>query len=495
LVREFKDAQFQPLMDKLAKDGLTPDELALFAYAKHAPSRNAHIASINPAMPDGGSGMTDQEAQDILHAFRAEGKYAKLEAAQQEVTGWTQQIRDMMLDYGLITQEKYDALNSMWQDYVPLKTELLEDEIDTSPISFGGKGFDIRARMTMRALGRQSRAGDILENIVAEFERVVDIGEKNTVAQTFLQFVVDNPNKDLYEIDVVTTKLAYDKASGKVTRKSAPLDGKNTVMVKVKGRDVFITVKDDLLAQAIMSDNLLQPGAYSMALVAPVTNLMRNTLTRYNPAFAFVNAARDLGFSAAAIKDELGNEGMKRLLKNYANAHKVAAMFTWSREAYDKLPPAERRMFDEYRAAGGMTGGFFKKDVAEIRGDIRDIMLHNGAAPKDWKERVKVTKVGITLGGKRYATGPYDIAAKTLRLLEFAGSMSESGVRFAAYKAAREMGKSPAEAARIAKDLTTNFDRKGELGRVLNTYFVFYNAAVQGAERTVRMVKNPKMRA
>jgi hypothetical protein len=555
LVREFKDAQFQPLMDKLAKDGLTPDELALFGYAKHAPSRNrvmadrqhpaqaqvdavqaraqavydqletayqnavangSSVAALQNALAQAEedlkkakaaprfygteeqrqalSGMSNKEAQDILDAFRAEGKYAKLEEAHKELMRWAQQIRDMMLDYGLITREKYDALNSMWDFYVPLKTEMLEGEIDSSPISFGGRGFDIRGQVTMRALGRQSRAGDIIENIVAEFERIVDLGEDNTVAQVFLQFVQDNPNKDLYEIDVVNTKQAFNNVTGKVSQTFGIEKGKGTVGVKVKGKDVYITVKDVLLAQAIRADNLLKPGKYSMALVAPVTNLMRNTLTRYNPAFAFVNAARDVTFGATAMKHELGNMGVVKYTKHYPNAHKVASMFMLNRWAYDKLSPSDRRMFDEFRAAGGMTGGFYKKDVAEIRSDIRDIMLHNGAAPKDWVERVKSTKVGITLKGKRYATGPYDLAQKTLRLLEYIGSVSEAGVRFAGYKAAREMGKTPAQAARIAKDMTTNFDRKGEVGRVFNIYYVFYNAAAQGAEMIYRMAKNPKMR-
>ena len=45
----------------------------------------------------------------------------------------------------------------------------------------------------------------------------------------------------------------------------------------------------------------------------------------------------------------------------------------------------------------------------------------------------------------------------------------------------------------IAKNLTTNFDRKGEYGQVLNSLYVFYNAAVQGAHRMFQILANPKM--
>ncbi len=77
--------------------------------------------------------------------------------------------------------------------------------------------------------------------------------------------------------------------------------------------------------------------------------------------------------------------------------------------------------------------------------------------------------------------------------LEVLGSTSENAARVAAYRTAREMGKSPAESAAIAKNLTTNFNRKGEYGQILNTLFVFFNAAVQGTARTVEALANPKV--
>ena len=78
-------------------------------------------------------------------------------------------------------------------------------------------------------------------------------------------------------------------------------------------------------------------------------------------------------------------------------------------------------------------------------------------------------------------------------MLEYSGSVSENAARVAAYRTAREMGKSPSEAASIAKNLTTNFDRKGELGQVINAAYVFYNAAVQGSHRLLKMASNPKV--
>jgi hypothetical protein len=72
-----------------------------------------------------------------------------------------------------------------------------------------------------------------------------------------------------------------------------------------------------------------------------------------------------------------------------------------------------------------------------------------------------------------------------MKWLEVVGATSEDAARVSSYRAAREMGKTPAQAASISKNLTTNFNRKGEWGGSLNTAFLFFNAAVQGATRVI----------
>ena len=77
-------------------------------------------------------------------------------------------------------------------------------------------------------------------------------------------------------------------------------------------------------------------------------------------------------------------------------------------------------------------------------------------------------------------------------MLEYAGSVSENAARVAAYRTARD-GQTPSQAASIAKNLTTNFDRKGEYGQMVNALYLFYNAAIQGTHRTAKMLQNPKV--
>ena len=59
----------------------------------------------------------------------------------------------------------------------------------------------------------------------------------------------------------------------------------------------------------------------------------------------------------------------------------------------------------------------------------------------------------------------------------------ENGVRLAAYKAALDKGMSREQAASLAKNLTVNFNRKGQAGMQAGAVYAFFNAAMQGTAR------------
>ncbi len=65
-------------------------------------------------------------------------------------------------------------------------------------------------------------------------------------------------------------------------------------------------------------------------------------------------------------------------------------------------------------------------------------------------------------------------------------SAGENAVRVATYKAMRDAGMSKARAAMVAREITVNFNRKGNLGPAMNALFMFFNAAVQGTYRTAQ---------
>ena len=67
----------------------------------------------------------------------------------------------------------------------------------------------------------------------------------------------------------------------------------------------------------------------------------------------------------------------------------------------------------------------------------------------------------------------------------------ENAVRVSAYKAALEQGMSKERAGALAKNLTVNFNRKGQKTRDIGAWYAFFNAAVQGTTRMVETLTGP----
>ena len=278
----------------------------------------------------------------------------------------------------------------------------------TSPARSAGKGFNIRGAETIKTKGRVSRAGQIIENIIHDHQRTITRGERNHVAKVFLNFVLKNPDSDLWEIDAKTTRKSIDRKTGRIARDTAIEKGEDTIAVKVKGQEIYVRIKDEMLLRALRKSHSDETGQLTSDLMRSIglySTLLRNTLTRYNPEFAVVNAMRDVGFGATAVLDELGEKGVAKYLAHYAGALAVSA-----RNESKKLDAAREwdKWFYEFKAAGGTTSGFYAKGLDEIGGDIRDMMIEAGAAPKDWSEKLRFNKATRA-------------AKAALRVLEYAG--------------------------------------------------------------------------
>ena len=461
-LQDFKDDMVIPLIKEVKAAGLELSDLALYSYARHAPERNLAIAAKNKTFGKGeGSGMSTIESENIIKAFRAEGKEDALKGLHEKLLAITQATRLVMLDEGLISQDEFDAWQSQYSDYVPLRgfaedEDLLTGQPVSTPGVSRGRGFNIRGKESVRALGRETRAGHIIENILADYERAISRAERNSVAKVFLDLVTTNPDPGLWEIDAERTKASFDRASGMVQYNTLIDKGEDTISVKIAGKEVYIKIKDPMLLRAMRNASKDETGALDRVLASSIglyTTLLRNTLTRYNPAFGFVNAVKDVAFGAVSALADLGPKGMALYLKNYAN------------------PIQSGPVFEEFRAAGSTTGGWHMRDQQEMQKELQRLVKWQGSSD---------------LKAMSYAA-----AKGTLDALEFIGQYSETQARFAAYKAARELGRSPAEAASIAKNLTTNFNRKGEWGSTMNTMYLFYNAGVQGSAKTLKNLKSP----
>jgi hypothetical protein len=469
--KQMQDQDLHPLTVLMNKHGVNREQLGEYLYARHAEARNERIASINEKLPDGGSGMTNAEAQKVLKQFEADGLTKPLQEMAAIVDRITTKTRENFREYGLLDPM---VLDSWEQDtafnntYVPLRgfADALQEEFGRP-----GKGFDIRGDETKRALGRRSKAGDIIGHVLSAYKLSVIRGEKNRVGQSLLRLALDNPNPNLWEINPVGMKTVLDPKTGMTTEVlDLNLSDPNMFFTKVDGKAWRIELKDKRLSVAMKNlgaDNM-KPLVQALSLTTRYLSLTRTMLS---PEFVITNFMRDAQTAAINLSGEQGSAIARAALNRKSITHSMRAMFNEQRSG-KKGDPEWRRYAREYTEDGGRVAFFRAESVEELARKLDRL---------------------------QWAAGPSKAAAGFRGLkagYEFIEDMNlavENAVRLAAYKAAREHGVSRQKAAVLAKNLTVNFNRKGTAGPGINAFYMFANASIQGVQRTLQAAKNPRV--
>jgi hypothetical protein len=217
-----------------------------------------------------------------------------------------------------------------------------------------------------------------------------------------------------------------------------------------------------------------------MSIVAKGTRWFANVNTQYNPIFAAVNLIRDIG-SAQFNLTTTPLAGKQ--------AQVTAGIFPAMRGIF-KILRAERngevggnsemeKAFREFREAGGQTGYRDALARKESEQSIVDDMLKTK------------TLSGNALQAMKSVFGALSDFNDTL----------ENSIRLSAYiqaskpKSEGGLGLSKQQAAVIAKNLTVNFDKKGQISANVNALYAFFNASVQGTARLATTLTGPKGKA
>ena len=99
--------------------------------------------------------------------------------------------------------------------------------------------------------------------------------------------------------------------------------------------------------------------------------------------------------------------------------------------------------------------------------DKMDSILDLKADKTTWK---KLKNIGDAL-----------IDSKFLKFIENSNSVFENTIRLATFKTLVDRGFSDARAAQAARNVTVNFSKGGQNKTFLNSWYLFYNASIQGS--------------
>ncbi|EGM7540147.1 hypothetical protein IIP28_004897, partial [Escherichia coli] len=430
-----KERYVQPLVKLLADYKIAQADLDEYLYARHAPERNAHIAKINPKMPDGGSGMTNAEAAEIMQRVRNSGKQAQYDRLAGIVDDMLARRRELIREAGLEESGVVDAWQKAYRYYVPLKGQDVDGVVS---LPRTGKGFTIGGRESKQAMGRASRAQSPSTQAIQDLSESLIRNRKNEVGNAFLKLVQDNPDKDYWQVftdDRPDTMRAIaerkDQETGETIREVVERPVAMAMMAdryfttKKNGKTYYIKLHDPRLMRAMKNMGPETSNAVIRTL-GKVNRFLATVNTSYNPEFLVSNFIRDVQTAVMNLKAEQGRSDGK--LKGLDNLSALAVVKD-SRSAMSAVYASLRgktltgkgaqwqKVWKEFVEDGGKTGWF---NMGDLEGQQKEMDRLVSLAKGGWK--------GQSIGAWN----------SFLNLVEDANGAVENALRLSAYKHARD---------------------------------------------------------
>jgi hypothetical protein len=541
-IRNFLLNELMPAIKKIKESKLTTKDMQDYLLARHAEERNDRMNELNKLDPrtgeprktpwelqDRASGMSTADARKYL-ADLDPAKKQSLETIgkmfDKMITG-TQQI---LVESGSESQGTIDAWNEAYKHYMPLFR--VEEDFNNGGNRSGlNKGFNVNNPFSKRAMGSAKEVQNIVTNLIKQRERALIRAEKLTVTKALYGLFLMNPNPDIalpVNPDAIKSKdaliaelqdLGYENAeeiaNNLMEEPKTRYISKNRVIDKDTGlptSDTEESVKLRIDSLARFGDNVLtlrvdgknryiffnqnNPNAVRMAtslksldtenlgsvlsIVAKGTRWFANVNTQYNPIFAAVNLIRDVGAAQFNLTTTpLAGKQAQVTAGIFPAMRGIFKVLRAERNGEVGGDSAMEKAFREFREEGGQTG-------------YRDALARKESEQSIVDDLLKQKSLsGNALKAMKSVFGALSDFNDTL----------ENSIRLSAYLQASKpkseggLGLSKQQAAIIAKNLTVNFDKKGQISANVNALYAFFNASIQGTARLATTLTGPKRNA
>ena len=494
--------EVRPILQLMKKYKIADDQLTEYAQAKFAEQRNKQIAA-RGGLADGGSGMYTADAQAIL-AGLSPAREAQLEQVRQMVKNIITGTQNLYVASGAETQDTIDAWNDIKNsEYVPLNRK--DEDFAMGSSGLGGIGYSASGRSTRMATGSIDKdVKSILENVIHQRDVANERAERIRVGKSLYAMAIKYPNPKFWlpiNPDAIKSKTAaiaelqsfglsptdidhfmsqpkvarIDPKTGKLeyAADASALKADNVLVTKINGKNRYVVFnKNDptamAMVKALKSLPVEETGAI-LGIVGKATRLWSAITTQFNPIWGlFVNMPRDIlwMYSTLSSTPIMGNkwEMTKKLLPamigswEALRAERSGKPVTghWAQTFQTASMDGARTMFRDSWVNAREDGEYLKNEMAKLnRGNVNKVVR------------------GF------------------VNVLEDFNNMLESSIRLAAYDTAIQQGLSKDEAARISKEITVNFDRRGAKTNYARNLYAFFNAAVQGSAKLYEVMKSP----
>ena len=462
-------------VEKVLGDDVSPELLAQYMQLKAYEERNAKIERRNGKAD--ASGMTPEDARAIEKTIRDSGvDEAIFEEAAQILWDLQREGLQARVDAGLLDQETANKWMTDEPHHIPWKDAIDPDSGEYVGRRMGASEFDT-------AEGRKTAAsGDPITWMLQEYQDAM-----TRAAQNRLRSAIANLTRLNGDVGTIYDGIQTD-TKGKRSFIKYPIDGGKAKVLSIpEGVKVESTVKNDGGMQNVLTFKeggetkyLVLNGTLGEAVAGAVTGrtlsrppawiswVMRGyaaTATSLSPAFAARNITAD---NFDIHNNLIAKYGWVKGEKMYAKIVKEQFLMTKQLGSYIKNGDFKldkdgkvtdfQKLVEAYEDAGGLIGGMategYEATVKKIQADFR-------------AGRNKVRSIGKSVAG-------YWMMMQ---------KMSELAPRLSVFKTAIESGMSAKEAAMLSRDLTVDFNKKGEKTPWFNTLWMFSNSAL-GANLT-----------
>lgn len=428
------------------KAGIKIEELNEFLYASAASERNAKVLARNGRLD--GSAMSHADIQRILSAYRNSPKYAELRRIADDVLAFQRKGFDFRRKAGLISDETWNTLLADEPNHVPMK-----NRFDPNGEHIGFSLTEQFGKPEWKTAEGRTNVGDgPLEWIVQEYVDAFSRGHENVARRALLETVLAHP-----EVGEVK-KLGPNDALGEVKRKGQQGDP-NVFVVKTDGDTYQVKLngtRGELIARAVSGRGLLRaPQSLQKAM-----RWWSSTATSWSPTFAGRNFLAD---TVDVFAVNVGENGLIKGTGKFVKHVHTALKLTNAIRKYASTGETTNPLIREAVDAGVLMGGGVRSQAFADSGEAALKTLKT-----DWrsgKNRFKAVRNAMF--------GWVDTLNQTAELMN----------RMADYKLQREAGKSKNEAALHAREITVDFNEKGELTPVTNMLYMFSNSTLGATMR------------
>ena len=462
-------------VEQVLGDDVSPELLAQYMQLKAYEERNAKIERRNGKAD--ASGMTPEDAKAIEKTIKDSGvDEAVFEEAAQILWDLQREGLQARVDAGLLDQETANKWMTDEPHHIPWKDAIDPDSGEYVGRRMGASEFDT-------AEGRKTAAsGDPITWMLQEYQDAM-----TRAAQNRLRSAIANLTRLNGDVGTIYDGIQTD-TKGKRSFIKYPIDGGKAKVLSIpEGVKVESTVKNDGGMQNVLTFKeggetkyLVLNGTLGEAVAGAVTGrtlsrppawiswVMRGyaaTATSLSPAFAARNITAD---NFDIHNNLIAKYGWVKGEKMFAKIVKEQFLMTKQLGSYIKNGDFKldkdgkvtdfQKLVEAYEDAGGLIGGMategYEATVKKIQADFR-------------AGRNKVRSIGKSVAG-------YWMMMQ---------KMSELAPRLSVFKTAMESGMSAKEAAMLSRDLTVDFNKKGEKTPWFNTLWMFSNSAL-GANLT-----------